>query len=263
MPKNNKPRILILDIETAPTRAAVWRIFKENVGLDQIENDWYILSFAAKWEGDSKVHYFDKSRSWQDDDDSLLLEPLRVLLDQADIVVAHNGRKFDCPKINARMIINGFDPVSPYRIVDTLDICKKNFAFTSNKLAYISKALGVEEKLSHTDFPGYKLWQQCLIGNKKAWKEMKIYNIQDVISLEQVYLKLRPWHGMHPNAGNYSSVIGPVCSKCGSPHLSPRGFTFTQVGKYQRFRCDDCGGWSRDRKTHSTKEQRDALLTAL
>ena len=259
----SKPNVLILDIETAPTRAAVWRMFKENIGLDQIEKDWYILSWSAKWEGVDKVYYKDKKKTWRDDNDKDILIPLRELLDKADIVVAHNGRKFDCPKINARLIINNLDPVSPYRIVDTLDICKKNFAFTSNKLAYVSKALGVEEKLDHNQFPGYKLWEQCLIGNMKAWAEMKVYNIQDTETLEQVYHKLRPWHGIHPNAGVYSNLTGPVCSKCGSHNIAPRGYSYTQVAQYQRYRCNDCGGWSRGRKSLKTKEQREFLLTAL
>ena len=36
-----------------------------------------------------------------------------------------------------------------------------------------------------------------------------------------------------------------VCPKCGSQHVNKRGFAETNVGKFQRYRCDDCGSWSR------------------
>ena len=52
-----KPRILLLDIETSPTMAAVWRLWKENIGLEQINNDWFIMSYSAKWLKDSTVYY--------------------------------------------------------------------------------------------------------------------------------------------------------------------------------------------------------------
>ena len=42
-------KILILDIETAPIRAKVWGIWNQNISIDQIESDWFILTWAAKW----------------------------------------------------------------------------------------------------------------------------------------------------------------------------------------------------------------------
>ena len=42
------PVITVIDIETAPIVAHVWRLFDNNVGLNQIEQDWSILSYTAK-----------------------------------------------------------------------------------------------------------------------------------------------------------------------------------------------------------------------
>lgn len=259
------PKILFLDIETAPMFAAVWGLWKQNIGINMIDVDWHMLSFSAKWEGSNKTFYFDKKKSWDTEDDRLILEALFVLLDEADIVVAHNGRKFDLPKINTRFIMNGMKAPSPYRIVDTLDICKKHFRFSSNKLEYVAKALGVGEKFMHKEFPGYELWKQCLAGNKDAWREMKVYNIQDTIVLEQVYDKLRPWHNIHPNHGVYvdSNNHKHTCSKCGSDDLRNKGYYYTQVAKYQKFVCNSCGGYSRTRKTEITKDKRQSLLTSI
>lgn len=256
-----KAKTLILDIETAPILASVWRTWKENVGLDQISHDWYILSFCAKWLGKDRPFYHDQSKTKDIENDHGLMRKLHGLLNEADIVVAHNGRRFDLRKINARFILNGFPPPSPYKIVDTLDIAKKHFAFTSNRLAYLTDVLCEEKKLAHAKFPGFKLWKECLNGNPEAWEEMRKYNIQDVVSLEELYLKLRPWTEGHPNVAAYDEDEDVRCPKCGSHAIRPRGFYLTQTGKYQRMRCDSCGGWSRTRYTLNSTGKRKALLT--
>lgn len=254
-------RILLLDIETAPILANVWRTWKENVGLDQIRMDWSILAFCGKWLGENKVIYADQSKAADMDDDTPLMEKLHSLLDEADMVVAHNGRRFDLKKINARFIIKGFKPPSPYRIIDTLEIAKKHFAFTSNRLQYLTDTLCTKhKKSSHAKFPGFKLWKECQLGNPAAWKEMKAYNIKDVTSLEELYLILRPWMEGHPNLGAYVDNDSPACPKCGSTHVHRRGSYHTQVSEYVRYQCLDCGGWSRGRVLQNAKEQRAKLL---
>lgn len=261
------PKVLILDIETAPILARVWRTFKENIGLNQIYGDWFLLSFAAKWLGDSKVLYFDQSRAANVENDRPLLEKLWHLLDQADIVVAHNGKKFDVKKINARLVTAGFPPPSPYMIVDTLLIAKDKFAFTSNKLAFLTEQLNeTYKKHDHGNFPGFELWRAVLnVGSaeaKRAWAEMKTYNEYDVLSLEELYLKLRPWSDKHPNVANFDDSEEMRCPICGGTHLQKRGVYHTNTGTYQRYVCTDktCGAWSRTRYTESSKGKRKSLL---
>lgn len=255
-----QPRILVLDIETAPVLAYVWRTFKENVSWDQISTDWYILSFAAKWLGDPRVIYHDQSKKRNIEDDRDLMKKLHKLLDEADVVIAHNGKKFDIRKIKARFILNGFPPVSPFRIIDTMLEARKEFAFTSNRLAALTDMLCTEKKLSHAKFPGFELWAQCLKGNPEAWAEMREYNIQDVISLEELYLKLRPWMEGHPNVAAFTDPDEVTCPKCGSTHVIKKGHRFTQTGKYVRYLCQGCGGWSRGRLMVNSKETRNNLL---
>jgi DNA polymerase III, epsilon subunit and related 3''-5'' exonucleases len=254
------PRTLVVDIETAPILARVWRTFKENVGLNQIEHDWYILSYSAKWLGEKKVFYQDQSKAADIEDDRALLTGLYGFLDEADIVVAHNGRRFDVPKINARLITLGFKPPSPYKVHDTLDIAKKNFKFTSNRLEFLTSTLCTEKKMLHGKFPGFELWKQCMQGNQAAWREMKKYNIQDVKSLEELYLKLRAWDPRGPVAGVYDDLDIPACSKCGSHHVHRRGTYRTQVGEYQRYQCLDCGGWSRGGSLINSRAKRATIL---
>lgn len=262
-PRKGQARILVLDIETAPIAANVWRIWKENVGLNQITKDWYILSFAAKWLGEEKVRYFDQSKEPNIEDDTNLLAQLHLLLSEADFIVAHNGRKFDLKKINARFIQKGFSPPSPYRIIDTLEIAKAKFAFTSNRLAYISEQLNVDfKKLEHGKFPGFALWREVMTGNREAWKEMRLYNEYDVLSLEETYLHMRAWDDRHPNVNVFNDTEeASACPICGSHHLVLSGHSHTNTGKYPRFHCADCGAWSRGRYTVNTTEKRKALLS--
>ena len=42
-------KILLLDIETAPMKAYVWKRWKENISLDQTISEWFMLCWSAKW----------------------------------------------------------------------------------------------------------------------------------------------------------------------------------------------------------------------
>lgn len=240
-------RILILDIETTPNLAYVWRFFKENVGAKQVVEHTEIMSFAYKWLGEPQVHYYDTQYT----NEANILPFLLEALDEADIVVAHNGNKFDLPTIQGRALVAGLKPPSPYKTVDTLLSARYEFNFPSNSLEYLSGVLpGVTKKDSHRKFPGFELWAECLKGNTEAWEEMKAYNIQDVITLEEVYLQMRPYMTRHPHVAIQNEDDEAIyCPKCGSHHIQKRGYAFTNTGKYQRFQCNDCGGWARTRYT--------------
>lgn len=255
-----KPDILLLDIETAPIMASVWQIWDQNIGLSQIKADWHLLSFGAKWLDKKKIMYEDQSRTKPLENDYKLLKSIHGLLNTADIVVAHHGKKFDLPAINARLITNGFPPPSPYKIVDTREIAARNFRFTSNKLEFLSGVLCTKKKLAHRKFAGFELWKECLAGNPKAWAEMRRYNIRDVEALEELYLKLRPWQPNAPNYGLYNEDEVHLCPKCGSGNITRNGFICLTAGKYQRYKCGDCGGWSRAPKPFNTLEKRGSLL---
>lgn len=256
------PRILFVDIETAPIKAAVWRIWQENVGVDQIQSDWHLLSYCAKWLGEDRVYYDDQRNRTDIEDDRPLLEQLHALLDEADIAIAQNGDRFDFPKIRWRFLKNGFAPTKPFKTIDTVKVLKKNFGATSNKLAFVSNELLENRKDEHKEFPGFKLWEQCLAGNKRAWQEMKTYNIQDVISLEELYLRLRPWIPHHLNVGVYGDHSERTCARCGSHDLQLIGTHPTNVNVYPLYRCGGCGGHSRGRQTMVTTASRRTLLVA-
>lgn len=255
-----KPKVIVLDIETCPIEAWTWGIWEQNVGLEMIKDDWSILAYAVKPVGGKPIYRDTGGRGVKKvRDDSVILLELWAMLDEADIVITQNGKAFDIKKINARMVSLGMPPYSPIRIVDTLLEAKKHFAFTSNKLAWLSR-LTDERKSEHREFPGFELWKECLADNPRAWAEMKKYNVQDVVATEKLYYKLLPWMTGHPNMAMYADGEVIRCPKCASPDVHSRGYVHSQAGTYQRYCCQKCGGWARSRKNELPVEKRRKLL---
>jgi hypothetical protein len=258
-----QPKVLIFDIETAPIIAHVWSLWENNVSLNQIDSDWHVLSWSAKWLGDapSKVMYQDQRNAKDIQNDKELLKGIWKLLDEADIVITQNGIRFDRKKLNARFILNGFQPPSSYKHIDTKVIASKHFAFTSNKLEYMTDKLNTQyKKLKHNKFPGHEMWNECLKGNPEAWKEMEVYNKHDVLALEELYGKLIPWDNSI-NFNLYHDEMDHVC-KCGGETFIKNGFYYTASGKYQKHKCKGCGSEHRDRVNLFTKDKRASLKIA-
>ena len=131
---NTSAKVLVLDIETAPILAYTWGIWNQNIQTQNIHTDWFCLTWAAKWLFGDKV-YSGKltSNEAKNQDDSRIIKGIWQLLNEADIVIAHNGQKFDLPKLNSRFIINQLHPPLPYQQIDTLLHIRRQFGFTSNK----------------------------------------------------------------------------------------------------------------------------------
>jgi uncharacterized protein YprB with RNaseH-like and TPR domain len=245
VPVVKPPKILFYDIETAPITSYVWGLFDQNVGLNQIVEDWFILSFAAKYQGESEYHYFDQRSAIPVQDDKNLLISVHKVLSDADVLVGHNAVKFDFRKLNARFIKHDLAPLNNFIHIDTLKIARKHFAFTSNKLSYLADYLKCESKKSeHKKFSGFDMWTECLKGNQEAFLEMESYNKMDVEVLEQVYNKLAVWE---PTINFQAFYFGTVCS-CGHTKFYKDGFRYTRQGKFQIFRCNNCS------KTFTAKE---------
>lgn len=255
-------RVLTLDIETSPIVGYVWGLWEQNLSIDMIKEDWSILCYCAKWLGEPKIisDYTGGRGKSKVRDDRKLMIGLWDLLDEADIVIAQNGKRFDLKKIDARMIMQGHKPYSPVRIIDTLINARARFAFPSNKLAYQSRVLTDTPKSEHKKFPGFELWLECLEDNPAAWKEMLAYNATDVVATEKVYLKQRPWIRSHPNIGAYLEDKNFCCTNCGSKELQRRGYATTQQGRWPRYQCQDCGAWTRGKQQQLPHDVRKALL---
>jgi hypothetical protein len=248
------PKVLCLDIETSPLIAYIWSLWQDRTPLNMVKDEWCVLSLCAKWVGEDEIFYADQRNAKDVEDDSKLLKMIWKLLDEADFVLTQNGVKFDIPKLNARFVMNGMQPPSSFRHIDTLKLAKKHFKFTSNKLEWLSGNLCIKnKKLKHSKYPGFELWKAVLQGDLEAWKEMEEYNVMDVKSLEELYFILAPWDSTI-NFSMYNDDLKPTCS-CGSQEFKRSGFYYTNSSKFQKYRCNNCGREIRDKKNLLSKEK--------
>lgn len=275
VPPNDGPNILIWDIETTPQLGYTWGNYDQNVL--KVVKPWYILSAAYKWYGQDDEHFisvyddpaFKPDYPWtkaRKKVDRHVVARLWHLFDRADVLVAHNGNKFDVKKTHARFLTYGLTPPAPSKQIDTLTEVKRYANFSSNRLNDLGRQLGIGEKETHS---GLATWFGCMVGDPGEWETMKAYNLKDIRLLEDVYRELLPWIGTPgkanpgPNATVYLNKEGrPIaCPKpgCGGDHLISRGFLPPSAAGivYQRWSCNDCGGWCqskfRDRDRSITK----------
>jgi hypothetical protein len=240
--KTRQPRILLFDIETAPNISYVWGHYEQNV-LQHVQ-EWYMLAFCAKWiDGEviSKCLPDYTGYEPKSNNDKAIVEELWKLFNEADVLIAHNGDRFDVTKANARFIYHGLTPPAPYKTIDTKKVAKRYFRFNSNKLDDLGNHLGVGRKIKHT---GFELWNDCINGDLEQWEIMRMYNRQDVLLLEKVYNKLKPWMTNHPNL-SILSEIEDGCPVCAAPfsQLAQSGFSITATGKKRRYQCLKCNAW--------------------
>lgn len=185
---NRKAKVLIYDIETSPNIGWFWRAgWKQTITPEQIIKERAIICISYKWLGEKQVY----NLSWDSaQDDKFLIEQFIPVLNEADMIVAHNGDNFDLKWIKTRAIKHGLKMLIDYPQFDTLKVAKKKFNFNSNRLDYITRYLGFEGKIK-TDL---QLWKDIFLNDSsKAMKKMLTYCDEDVRQLEKVYKVLMGW----------------------------------------------------------------------
>jgi uncharacterized protein YprB with RNaseH-like and TPR domain len=229
-------KVLFWDIETLPLDITSWTLFDLKVSHENILRDFSLICAAWKWFGEKEVHCVAVDPA-NPTDDGNVVRTLHAVLSEADVVVAHNGDKFDMKKFKTRALAHGLPPLPSIQSIDTLKVAKKNFGFTSNRLDYLGKFLGVGRKIKTE----YDLWLDILEGDEKALAKMVRYNKYDVVLLEKVYKALRPYMTNHPNTGLFTEDP-KVCPICGAG-LVKRGFRYHRTTKRQQYQCKRCGGY--------------------
>jgi len=251
MKRNNRAKILFIDIETAPAKVYTFQLRDVTIGIEQIIQDSYMLCWSAKWFHSSKM-LFDSIINYpgafkKDPTNELnIAKTIWKLLDEADIVVAHNGNSFDVKWINSVFLKYGLPPPSSYQTIDTVRASRRHFYQISHRLAFLTHKHAIGDKMKHE---GFSLWPKCMSGDKQAWKTMLKYNKNDVVILEKWYVKIRPYISNHPKLSLYTNN-GKVmsCESCESKKFKKKGFLYTRCNKYQRYICLDCGRNTKDPK---------------
>ncbi len=261
--KKKEPIVYLLDIETSPIEAYVWNLYPTSISHNHIIKDWEILCVCYKRLGSNETIRLSTAAEYMPVAEAKKLgEPLThkqmahrlwKVLDEATVIVSHNGKKFDNRKIRAKLKQHGLPPPRPYKVYDTLKAARENFGFTSNRKDYLSKLFDGDGKL---DTGGMQLWIDCLNGKLEAWEKMIPYCGVDVDELERIYMEIRAWDNKHPNLQLHFAGAEERCGTCGSTDLSPTDkLATTQTSAYETLVCNDCGATKRRRQNIRTKEQ--------
>lgn len=242
-----KPRVIFYDIETAPSLGYYFDLFKEGNIVSTVA-PWFMLSFSYKVQGQKKIHYhcladypgYSKNKTC---DKALVTDLHRLVFSSADVLIGHNIDRFDSRKATARFIAHGLPPAPPVKTIDTLKLARRIGKFDSNRLAALGEYLGEGGKAVTT---GWKLWEACIQGDLKAWRQMGIYNKRDVDLNERVFNKLAPYNPNAPYTGH------PGCPSCYSERVTRQGMKINRTGRRQQMKCQDCGHWFSEKVSNET-----------
>src|SRR6185437_4075896 len=250
-PEGTSAKILFLDIETSPNLAYVWSLKDNYVSHQGVVVPQELMCFSAKWFGQDEIMFFSSFHDGKEE----MVRKAHELLDEADIVVHYYGKAHDIPHLNKEILLAGLTPPSPYKQVDLFLAIRRQFKFPSNKLDYVTKALGIPGKKKSI---GYEGWIACLNNDPDAWEQMRLYNENDTKILEALYIKVLPWIPGHPNLSVFAE--NKTCPSCGSPKLQKRGYARTNAASYRRYQCQSCGRWCKGSKKKGGSEVREEPL---
>jgi uncharacterized protein YprB with RNaseH-like and TPR domain len=257
MVKNNsmfktQAKVCFIDIETSFNIGLHFGNYNQNLGVDHKVRDSHLLSYACAWNDgevfgevlDADTIQKDVIRSivekdvFTDIDYDMVLKIWHIL-DNADCVVAQNGKAFDIKRINSYFLKYDLPLPSPYKVYDTLSVAKKMFNMSFKSLKFLAKYLGVTQKIDNS---GVDLWKSCTLGwSQDDLDEMLQYNLGDVITLREVYYKLLKYDNDSVNMALYNDESDTLCPTCGSHNISPLGKQCaTNKRKYEVYRCGDC-----------------------
>jgi DNA polymerase elongation subunit (family B) len=227
--------ILYIDIETSPNICTSWRVgYNINLTPDNIIEERQIICISYKWAHEKKVHTLHWGVKKQCDKE--LLIKISEVINQAKLVVGHNGDRFDMKWINSRLFYHGLSPLLPVPTEDTLKMVKQKFYLNSNRLDYIGKFLKVGAKVQTG---GFKLWKDVHLNKcAKAMKKMIKYCEQDVLLLQKVHEKVAPFtqRKVHLYSGSAAD-----CLNCGSRSFIKNSTYTTKAGtKKKVLTCTDC-----------------------
>lgn len=243
----NKPRVktAVLDLETSPTLALVFRRWDANVNVDGIVEEPYILTYASLWRDNPDCVLSGRATNHSDEK---IVNELWHILDEADIVVAHNASRFDIGWMNMRFCYYGLPLPSPYKVIDTLKSIKRAFSLPSNGLDAACHFFGLHRKVSHS---GMEMWKRCMIDDdEQAFADMLKYNIQDIYILLELLEKVENYSHNIPNMSLYENNLDvPLCTHCGGKHvvMSDKLY-YTNTSAYELVYCEGCKRYSRFKK---------------
>lgn len=243
------PKIVLFDLETLPNlpeALKVWTALSNYPGQTLRASITSIICAGWKVLGDKKVECINAwdFPDWKKDvnADGPLCKAIYDVLKDADCVITHNGKRFDWKFLQTRLLYHGLDILPKIHHVDTCSEAKKYLMVFNNRLNTVAKFLTDKEKMDHE---GWDLWVKVHARDPKAMLTMTKYCKQDVLVLEEVFGRLRPFIKSLPNQNLFNPLKLNSCPGCGSTRLQSRGKQYAATKVYKRYQCIDCRSWCR------------------
>ena len=255
--RNNGGKVLVYDIETHPIKTFTWSMWPDSINNDMIVHDWGILSWSAKWLFEDEIMHDKLTQSelesvvYHDElKDQRVSKSIWSLIDEADVIIHHNGDKFDIQKLNSKWFEYGITPPSPYQSIDTLKHARKKLkGLTSRRLDFIAQKLELDGKMETPKGMWMKIMKEA---DYESMEHLVRYCDQDVRLLEAVYLKMRPWISPHPNMALTSISDDGCCPVCTGTERKDLGTPYrTYSHEYASYSCLSCGSNYKGRKAIS------------
>lgn len=129
---------------------------------------------------------WDKRRS----NDKAIVHQLRRELEQFDVLVAHNGLRFDLPFLRTRLARWNLAPLRDIKLIDPCRISRNKLRMSYNSLDKIGAFLGVNSK---TPVSG-ELWvKAALDGDRRAMNYIVEHCVEDVETLTNIVDAVKPY----------------------------------------------------------------------
>ena len=256
------PNIVFLDIETSAAKVYAFGRHKQFINQDAVieEGGNILMAGVSSIKSNQVLLLSCTPNEAKSGEDFNVCQVIRESLEDADAIVAHNGKNFDIKMLENRFSFHGIRPLRKVPILDTLEMAKKAYRLPSNKLDSIAAYFDIGRKI---DTGGIDLWVRVQSGDKKALEEMQEYCKHDVELLKRVFLELRA-RGITAgfNAGLYYQDHNHRCKVCGSSATTLTGkIATTPAGVYHETECLECGAFSRTKDNILSKDKRSTLLS--
>lgn len=233
--KSSVGKTMVYDIETSLVRIEHWGTGKTYINHNQltqgIEGETRIISIAWKYVGEDEVY----ALTWDDGCDKEMMREFMNYYNACDMVIGQNNNSFDNKLVATRAAKHGF-PLN--RFVKSFDIYRKVksvLKLQSYSMAYMAKFFGLTLKQSHEGIRMWKMIQYGTPSEKKEYlKKMVDYNIGDIVTTEELYMKLRPYMGTVSHFGVKEGKPRWSCPVSGSENVRLHNTIVTEAGTVQR-----------------------------
>ena len=225
-------KTVFLDIETSLVRAYTFRTGMQRINVDQVVEGDQTKLLTAAWgtwhdlytkgaSGVTSVSNHHRKKAFKKDplNDEYVLSKLWKVLDDADIIVAHNA-SFDRGWVEGRFMDLGWKQPSKYYVYCTFRTLH-GLNGNSKKLDYLSQKLIGTKKVAHEGMP---LWIGCSNGDVDSFKKMEEYNIGDIYdTLYKVFMRTAPYVSREKcidlaGPGIFCSLTGDPLEKLEEPY---------------------------------------------